>query len=175
MKNLLRFLLRNAPGLALLTAVAALLSGACAAGLIALINTVLSKPSLSTSLLVWSFVALSLGKIATNYGSQVLLARFSQSALVHLRRELIEKILSVPLRHLEQIGAPRIMVALTDDVLTVSYALLCIPAFAVNLAILLGGGAYLGWLSWKILLGLSILIVCGALGYRLFVAQGFHH
>lgn len=175
MKNLLRFLLRNAPGLALLTGVAALLSGGCAAGLIALVNMVLSRPESSTPVIIWSFAALGLGKLATNYGSQVLLARFSQAALANLRRELIEKILAVPLRHLEKIGAPRLMVALTDDVLTITYALLCIPAFIVNLAILLGGGVYMAWLSWKVLVGLFALIACGAVGYRLFVARGFRH
>jgi putative ATP-binding cassette transporter len=175
MKNLLRFLLRNAPGLAALTAFAALLSGACAAGLIALINAILTQNASSSSWLIGGFIALSLGKLATHYATQVLLARFSQSALVHLRRELIEKILRVPLRHLEKIGGPRIMVALTDDVMTISYALLCIPAFTVNLAILLGGAVYLGWLSWKILFGLSAFIVLGAFGYRLFVGRGFRH
>jgi len=175
MKNLLRFLLRNAPGLAMLTGLAALLSGACAAGLIALVNIALTRPGASTQLILWSFIALGLGKLATNYGSQVLLARFSQAALANLRRELIEKILAVPLRHLEKIGAPRLMVALTDDVLTITYALLCIPAFVVNLAILLGGGVYLAWLSWKIALGLVGFIVFGAVGYRLFVAGGFRH
>jgi putative ATP-binding cassette transporter len=175
MKNLLRFLLRNAPGLALLTGLAALLSGACAAGLIALVNMVLSRPERSTAAMVWSFAALGLGKLATNYGSQVLLARFSQSALANLRRELIEKILAVPLRHLEKIGAPRLMAALTDDVLTITYALLCIPAFIVNLAILLGGAVYLGWLSPKVLLGLLGFVVCGAIGHRLFVFHAFRH
>lgn len=175
MKKLLQFLLRNAPGLALLTGVAALLSGACAAGLIALVNMVLSHPERSTAALAWSFVALGLGRLATNYGSQVLLARFSQSALANLRRELIEKILAVPLRHLEKIGAPRLMAALTDDVLTVTSALLCIPAFIVNLAILLGGAAYLGWLSPKVLLGLLGFILCGVVAHRLFIFRAFRH
>jgi putative ATP-binding cassette transporter len=67
------------------------------------------------------------------------------------------------------------MVALTDDVLTITSALLCIPAFVVNLAILLGGGVYLAWLSWKVLLGFVGFIVLGAIGHRLFVARGFQH
>jgi putative ATP-binding cassette transporter len=175
MKNLLRFLLRNAPGLALLTGLAALLSGACAAGVIALVNAALGHPGAATAAIIWSFAALGLGKLATNFGSQVLLARFSQTALSNLRRELIEKILAVPLRHLEKIGASRLMVALTDDVLTITSALLCVPAFVVNLAILLGGGVYLAWLSWKVLLGFVAFIVLGAIGHRLFVARGFQH
>jgi len=34
----------------------------------------------------------------------------------------------------------------------ITQALLAIPLVCVNLAILLGGAAYLGWLSWQILL-----------------------
>src|SRR5205085_1618801 len=53
-------------------------------------------------------------------------------------------------------------------------ALLAIPLVSVNIAILLGGAAYLGLLSWRILLAVCGLIVLGALGYRIIVASAFH-
>jgi putative ATP-binding cassette transporter len=173
--KLLRSLFRHSRGLALLTGAAALLSGACNAGLIALVNTVLNNPDTTTAVVIWSFAALGVGKVATNFVSQVLLARFSQGAIAHLRRELVRKILTVPLRRLEEIGTPRLMVALTEDVLMITQALLIIPTFAVNLAILLGGGVYLGWLSWKVLLCMAGFIVLGAIGYRLLIVSGFGH
>jgi putative ATP-binding cassette transporter len=105
----------------------------------------------------------------------VLLAHFSQRAIAELRRGLIQKILAVPLRHFEEIGAPRLMVALTEDVLNITQALLMIPNFAVNLAILGGGAAYLGWLSWKVALGMFLFIVGGMAGYRLLIVRGFTH
>jgi putative ATP-binding cassette transporter len=43
----------------------------------------------------------------------------------------------------------------------------------MNIAILLGGAGYLGWLSWKVLLTMLGFIVIGGLGYRLFIASGF--
>src|SRR6266404_1488517 len=171
--TLLRFLLRASRGLILLTALTALLSGACNAGLIALVNAVLNRPGASTALLVWSFVGLGICKLATNFISQVTLTKSSQDIIANLRRDLVRKILAVPLRHLEELGAPRLLVALTDDVLNISQALLIIPAFAVNLAILLGGAAYLGWLSWKVLLAMCGFILVGGLGYRLLIASGF--
>ena len=64
--------------------------------------------------------------------------------------------------------------ALTDDVFNITQALLAIPIVFVNLAMLLGGAAYLGWLSWKILLGACGLILIGAVVYRLIVASAFH-
>ena len=148
---LLKFILRTCRGMMLVTTLTALLSGACNAGLVALVNTALTRAGSTTSVLMWAFVALGLGKLVTNFVSQVVLASFSQGAIAELRRDLIRKILGVPLRHLEEIGAARILVALTDDVFNITQALLAIPLVTVNLAILLGGAAYLGWLSWQIL------------------------
>lgn len=170
---LFRFIGRTCKGMMVLTMAAALLSGACNAGLIALVNAALNTEGWSSPALVWGFVALGLGKLGTGFLSQMLLASFSQNAIAELRRDLIRKILSVPLRQLEELGASRILVALTDDVFNITQALLAIPIVAVNVAILLGGAAYLGWLSWQILLAACLLIVIGAVGYRLTIASAF--
>jgi putative pyoverdin transport system ATP-binding/permease protein len=157
----------------LVTTATALLSGACNMGLIALVSAALTSTR-STKTLMWAFVALGVGKIVTTFVSQSLLASFAQGAVANLRRELIRKILTVPLRRLEEIGTPRLLVALTDDVFNITQALLAIPIVFVNLAMLLGGAAYLGWLSWKILLGAFVLILMGAFVYRLMVRSAFH-
>jgi putative ATP-binding cassette transporter len=163
---LLKFIIRTCRGMMLLTTLTALLSGACNAGLIALVNTALTSNGRSGSVLLWSFIALGLGKIVTYFVSQVMLVRFSQEAIADLRRELIRKVLTVPLRNLEEIGAPRILVALTDDVMNITQCLLAIPLVTVNLAILLGGAVYLGFLSWKILSAIGVMILFGSIGYR---------
>src|SRR6266853_2174561 len=157
--TLFKFIWRSCRGMMFLTTLLALIIGACNAGLVAFVNTALTKTGPVTALLVGCFIAVGLGKLLTNFGSQVLLASFSQGAIAELRRGLIRKILSVPLRDLEEIGTPRILVALTDDVFSITQALLAIPLVCVNLAILLGVAAYLGWLSWKILGAVFGLIV----------------
>ncbi len=155
------------------TAVAALVSGGCNAGLIALVNAVLGKSGGPVSTLLWWFVALGTGRLIANYLAQVSLARFSQRSTGNLRRDLVRKILAVPLRQLEEIGAPRLMVALTEDVMSITEAMRAIPAFIVNFAILLGGAAYLGWLSPRVLLAIFVFIAIGAAVYRLLVHSGF--
>jgi putative ATP-binding cassette transporter len=172
---LIRYLLRIAPRLMVWTSAIAFLSGACNAGLIALVNYAINHQDSLTTNLVIGFALLGLGKIVTNYISQVSLARFSQEAVAGLRRDLVTKILGVPLRQIENLGASRLMVALTEDVLNVTQALLIIPNFAVNLSILCGGAIYLGWLSWKVALGMSVFILLGAVGYRLLIANGFSY
>ena len=151
----------------------ALLSGACNMGLIALVNLALTDEHLRPSSLLWGFIALGVGKIATTFLSQALLASFAQGAVADLRRDLVRKILTVPLRRLEELGTPRLLVALTDDVFNITQALLAIPIVFVNVAMLLGGAAYLGWLSWKILLAACVLVLVGAVVYRLMMASAF--
>jgi putative ATP-binding cassette transporter len=171
--NLIRFLLRTCRNMIVITTFTALLSGACNAGLIALVNTSLNRHSGTVKVLVWAFVALVLGKTVTNILSQILLARFAQGAVSDLRRDLTRKIIGVPLRQLEDIGTHRILVALTDDVFNITQALLGIPIITVNIAILLGGAAYLGWLSWKLLLAMGVLILFGGISYRIMMKSAF--
>lgn len=51
----------------IITGITALVSGACNAGLIALVNTALNRPAARTALLVAGFVALGLGKIVSGF------------------------------------------------------------------------------------------------------------
>ncbi len=172
--TLFRFLLQTCRGLMFWTSLTALLSGACNAALVGLVSSSLTQDHPATRAFIWAFVALGLGKVGTNLVSQIVLARFSQGAIARLRRDLISQILAVPLRQLEEIGSARILVGLTDDIFNITQALLAIPVVAVNLAILLGGAAYLGWLSWRILAAVALLILLGGIGYRLMVARAFH-
>jgi putative ATP-binding cassette transporter len=171
---LLKFVLRNCTGMMVFTAIASLASGACNAGLIGMVNHVLNHPGAPTGLVIAGFVSLGLGKVLTGFASQVLLTKFSQGVIARLRQDLVRRILSVPLRHLENVGTPRLMVALTEDVLNITQALLGIPIIAVNIAILLAGAAYLGWLSWQMLLVMSAFGVIGGATYRYFINRGFH-
>src|SRR5688572_19634543 len=141
--NLLKFVFRKCRRMMLFTGIAAALSGACNAGLLAMINKVLNQPTSPAALFVATFVGLVVGKIVTSFLSQYALTQFSQQIIASLRQDLVHKILNVPLRRLEEIGTPRLMVALTEDVLNITQALLGIPIVAVNIAILLGGGVYL--------------------------------
>ena len=172
--SLLKFIFRTCRGMMIFTAFAALLSGACNAGLVALVTTALLQPGASTPLLILAFAGLGLGKIATGFLSQLLLTRFAQGTIANLRQDLVRRILTVPLRHLEDIGASKLMVALTDDIFNITQALLGLPVVAMNIAILLGGAAYLGWLSWKVLVIMFAFILVGAFGYRFLINRGFY-
>ena len=97
--NLFKFIWRTCRGMMVLTTGTALLSGACNMGLVALVTATLTADR-NVKAYMWGFVALVAGKIITTFISQALLASFAQGAVSNLRRELIRKILTVPLRRL---------------------------------------------------------------------------
>lgn len=171
--NLLKFLLRSCRGMIALTVVTALLSGACNAGLIALINRAVNGANSTATIWILAFGALLVGKLVTNFFSQYWLIQFFQRSIAELRQTLIRKILAVPLRQLEEIGAARLNAALTDDVNNITTALFSFPMLAVNMAILFGGAIYLGWLSKVLLLTLVVFAVFGAVSYRLLMSTAF--
>lgn len=155
------------------TLVAALLSGACNVGLMSMVTRVLGQVASPAEWMLWGFLALAAGRLMANFFAQIMLAHYSQGNCVNLRRDLVSKILAVPLRQLEEIGAPRLMVALTEDVITLTEAMMIVPTFAVNISILLCGAIYLAWLSWSVLLGVGVFIILGAIGYRILIRSGF--
>ena len=155
--NLLRFFLRASWGTVVVAAALGVLSGACQAGVLALVNTVLNRPEAATLLMVGGFLGLGLARVATTGVSQYMLSVFAHQTMADLRRDLSRKILTTPLRQLEQIGSPRLLVALTEDVIAIAMALRYLPTVAIDAAMIAGCFVYLGWLSWT-----TLLVVLGA-------------
>ena len=163
--HLLRFLLRASWTASLCAVGASLLSGACNAGLLALINRALHRVETATTALLWGFAALALTRLLTSTWSRILLTRAVQRTSADLRWDLSRRILATPLPQLEELGIPRLFVALTDDVQVIMNALRNIPSLAVNSAILIGCSIYLGWLSWTTFLAIGALIGLGLGSY----------
>lgn len=162
--NLLRFLLRTSWGSLTLAVLAGLVSGACNAGLIAVINQALREPSAIA--LAGSFAALCLLQFLTNLCAEALLIRISQGAVCNLRLLLSNQILASPLRHLEEIGIHRLLASLTDDIRVISDTILRIPFFCVNLASVIGCVIYLGTLSWIALVWTLGFLAIGIFSYQ---------
>jgi putative ATP-binding cassette transporter len=78
--------------------------------------------------------------------------------------QISRKILAVPLAHIEELGAPRLMSILTGDIPTITSVVTVVPILCINLAVLAGGLVYLGWLSWQVLLVVIGFIAVGIVG-----------
>src|ERR687896_1952866 len=145
--NLFYFLIRASRNILILAILAGIISGVSSAGLIAIISMTLTQPKLSLGWLAAGFAGLGLVVLSFSVLSQTLLNRLSQGAILELRMRLSRSILASPLRRLEEQGMPRLMAALTDDVLVITNALFTIPPICINLATLVICLFYLAWLS----------------------------
>jgi putative pyoverdin transport system ATP-binding/permease protein len=87
-----------------------------------------------------------------------LLAQLAQDAIYKLRLRISGWILASPLRHLEELGANRLLTTLTEDIQSISAGVFSIPTLCVNAAIVIASLAYLGWLSIWVLLGTIVFM-----------------
>jgi putative ATP-binding cassette transporter len=167
--KLILFLLRASWRVVLLAAVIGGVSGAASMGLVVMISEQLDavKAANAGALanVVGLFVALCVVILVTQVGSQVLLSRLTQTSVAQLQLGLCRRILDSPLKHLEEIGTPRMLASLTGDVSVVSQAMNGVPVLGVNIVILVCGAVYLGWLSPKLLIGAIIFCVLGMASY----------
>lgn len=155
--------------------VGGLISGVSNTLLIATINTTLNRTEAATSSLVLTFGALCLALAVMRFVSGAVLVRLMQKVMVSLRLRLCSKILSAPLRLLEQLGAHRLLASLTGDVPQIANAFITLPLLFMNLAILLGCLIYLCWLS-PFLLGVALaFMVLGIISHQLPVMKAMQY
>lgn len=150
--SLLGFLLRASWVNVVIAAITGSISGGCSAFLIAFINNTISSNKPSTTQLIWGFIGLGFVTLLTSIISQFVLVSLSQEAVYKLRLRLSGLILGCPLRHLEELGANRVLATLTDDIQAISNAVFNIPLLCVNIALIFGCLVYLCWLSWAVFL-----------------------
>ena len=173
--KIIGFLVKYSRSALILAVIAGAVSGISNTGLLAVINAALRTNGPDLTTLMWLFVGLCVLLPVTRYVAEVLLIRLGQGALVDLRMQLSGQILSAPLRHLEEIGAPRLLAVLSEDVPVITNALLAIPILCINIAIVVGSLVYLGLLSWVVLLAVLFFMVLGIVTYQLPIIKAMRH
>jgi putative ATP-binding cassette transporter len=171
--DLLIFLLRSSRRMLIGIVAASIVSGALGAGLIAVINRAMSMDETWFWRVFAAFVAVTLGKIAIQFLSQIALVRFAQDTILRLSRTLCVKILGTPYEKIEAMGSPRLLAALTEDVAVLSAAVQAIPTLATNAAVIAGCSIYLMYLSWPMFLMSMLMVAIGVVGYRVLNARAF--
>ena len=165
--KLFLFFLHYSRRATILAILAGIIGGATSTGMLAVINASLRRNGPSRDTLIWVFIALCLLLPLARFTSEWLLIRLGQGSLLELRMRLCRQILATPLRRLEEFGASRLMSSLTDDIPTITNALLAIPVICINTAVVIGGLIYLGWLSWPVLLMVLFFLAIGITSYQL--------
>jgi len=163
--------IRFSRGLMILSVLAGTASGLASAGMMALINTLVSRGKTPSESLIWAFAGLCIALPTFRYLSQVLLTKLTQNSLIELRMRLTRSILAAPLRQLEKIGAPKLLTTLTGDVGMIVGSLAMIPTLLMHVALVAGSLAYMGWLSWQVLLQTLVFIAFGIATYRMTLSR----
>jgi putative ATP-binding cassette transporter len=154
--------------------VAAVVSGIANTALVAMVNRVINAESPGTSLLL-AFLAICVVFPVTRYVGDALLIDLTESATLHLRTTLCDRILAVPLRTLETVGPSRLHNVLVNDLPNVAGATQLIPLLALNVTIVLGCLVYMGILSWVMLLGVLVFLVAGVVAYQVPLLRAHKH
>jgi putative pyoverdin transport system ATP-binding/permease protein len=155
--------------------VAGLISGFATTGLIALINRALTGSGWQGRNLILGFGALCIGLPLFRFTSQAVLVNLTQQTLYSMRLRWCQRILTMPIRQLEEIGPHRLLASLTNDLGAVTEALLTIPLVIMHLGVLATCLAYLGWLSPLLLSFLLGFMVLGILSYQLPIARAWSY
>jgi putative pyoverdin transport system ATP-binding/permease protein len=165
--ELIRFLLKTSSRMTVMTGLMSLLSGGFNGALVAVVHRTLTTAEANIPLyLILAFAMVGVGKLVTGYFSEVMLTRRAQQAVASLRLDLVRKLQRVPFQNFEHMGQARVLATLTDDVAMLSQAFYVLPSFAINVAVVLGGAAYLVYLSPYALLLLGAFTAVGAVVYR---------
>lgn len=146
-----------------------LLSGAGHAALLAILNSALAGRQDAESLS--TFAVLCLVVLLTRLASQGLFDFIGLKTVFDVRLQLCRRILTTPLRKLEEIGSHRLAGALSDDVTAISTALTQLPRVLTSLAIALACLVYLGWLSWRLLLFTLGFMAIGIVSYQILLTK----
>jgi putative ATP-binding cassette transporter len=181
LRQLIAFLFQYSKGIPSFRSIAAFaivsgaIGGLASAGLLALINGALNDPASSSVSLVVAFFCLCLLVPTIRLASEILVIRISTEVTFDLRMKLFRRIISSHLSRVEENGPSRLMAALTEDVTAISNTLTSVPAFCINLAVVIGCLVYLAWLSWTIFAIVIAFAIFGTVSYQLPVNKGLHY
>jgi putative ATP-binding cassette transporter len=166
--------IRNAHLLGAGVILAAVASGLANTALIALVNEVINAERPSRSLLML-FLGICIAFPVLRYVGDSLLIYLTERATLHLRLTLCTRMLAVPLRKLEEVGSARLNATLLNDLPSVIGAMGLIPLLSLNITVVLGCLTYMGFLSWKMLIGVLVFLVAGVIAYQVPLLRGHVH
>jgi putative ATP-binding cassette transporter len=148
----------------LLSILAGIISGLSGVLLLAAINNALDHRIPAGLWLVFSMLCLSL--VGGRFVSEYILTLLGQNAIRELRIGLSKKVTEISLIKLQQLGPGNILANLTEDISEISQAFARIPATCVNVAVIAGCIAYLGWISLELLWLVLLALVIGAISFQ---------
>lgn len=163
----LALLMRRFRWIMLVAALASVISGVCSVLLLTQINAALTSEGASVLSFAPQFAFAAVISMLAGMYARNLFQRLRQDASAALRQFISSHAMRTPLRHLEQVGAPRVQAALSEHTARVTELFVAVPALLTNGAMVIGCLAYLVFLSPRIFLVTLPFVALGAFGYHL--------
>jgi putative ATP-binding cassette transporter len=169
--TLLRELWRYAPR----TLLGALLLGLCSGALNTLLIVLLQHAGRAESFLGQSpganlarmFVVLALLQVALAYASALVIALIPHGFVVGMRREILARLLVVPLKTIETLGYGNILSSITDEIALVYHGALGVPQAVMSACIVCGAMVYIASRSSLAFAIIAAVVVIAVAAYIL--------
>ena len=145
-KTLARLIRTHAPKTFLISSAIGVVAGLANTATIALIHRTIVAGVRPRLILFGVFLGLCLLAQGTRVLSQYLLWKGCLRSTLTLVMDLTARVLSSPLRRLEEIGPSRILTALERDIISLTDAVITVPILLLNCTVLLGCTGYLVYL-----------------------------
>lgn len=153
MRRYLDFVVRTSARTAIVVLAVGALAGVCSAALIALVGTLFARIEHGVPLsAVSGIVGLVIALTAFEYLAKRRLLRHSEDVAHRFRLQYADWLLARPLATTEAKGQTVAVSAFSEDIRRISLGLEYLPEVGISLAAILGGAAYLTWVSWPIML-----------------------
>ncbi|MEW6732926.1 MAG: cyclic peptide export ABC transporter [Acidobacteriota bacterium] len=165
--KLLYFLLRSSK-LFPFSVIAGIICGISNTFLLMLINRLMNNANFSLKTAIVGFIALCITILVARVISQSLIIQLGQRSVYQLRLMLARQIAATPLRKLEELGVERLLSTLTEDVVTVTMAVIYVPIVCVDAVIIICCLFYLAWLSPTVIAVTLFFLVSGGAAYFFF-------
>lgn len=165
--NLLSYLYRQSWKLLLLATITGVSSGLCGAALVAVISKgVTGGAAVQFPQLGWVFFGLCLAHLAFKSCTEIAMLHLTQEAVSQLRVVLSRKLLATPLKKLNELGKPALLVILTKDVDSFTMAFQWLPMAFGNIVIIAACFGYLAWLSLPVFFLVTAFLLFGVFGFH---------
>ncbi|MCD9188123.1 MAG: cyclic peptide export ABC transporter [Pyrinomonadaceae bacterium] len=165
--QLLKFLVRQSKVMVITAIVVGILNGAASTGLLSLISYSLNVNGIERNALLGYFILLCVASAVFRIISEIIFIKLGQESVLKLRIRLSRQILALPLAKIEELGAARLTVALTEDIFAITNAATLIPVMFINFSLVIGSMIYLIWLSPTVFLMVFGFIIFGIISYQI--------
>jgi putative ATP-binding cassette transporter len=107
--------------------------------------------------IAWMFIGIGLLTAVSRAASQIMIIHLGQNSIYDLRIRLVRKILSIPLRNLEELGPNGLLSSLSTDTVAISNAITVVPSLFIDVITIVLACVYITVLDGAGFLLLAVL------------------